>query len=170
MKSGNPARRRFSHLAIAALIALLAACSSSPRATAPLDSEHTLQDFARAMQETESALQNFAQASKAMDYARVAATFTEDGEISHGDGAPVRTAAAIRTFFESFREYKVHDYRLASTKSEINAEGVLQSGTYWQRVTLPSGLTVEASGHFKATWIRDILGKWRLRKMATYSP
>ncbi len=148
---------RLAYGVLGTALCLLAACASSPLA-APQAAE------------VDQALQRYAEASKAMDYAAVAATYTDDAEISHGDGTPVRTAAAIRTFLESFRDYKVRDYRLTSSSVKMSADGALQTGTYWQRVTLPDGLTVEAAGRFEAIWVRNAAGQWRLRKMATYSP
>lgn len=124
--------------------------------------------------EVDAALAVYADALRQMDYEAVANCFTENGETSHGDNPAVRGRTAIRTFLESFRDYKIQGYRLIGNATTVDGETARQTGTYWQRVTLPKGDTVEVSGRFEARWVYEkanekAAGRWRLQRMATFS-
>jgi len=104
-----------------------------------------------------------------MDNTAIAALYAEDAEVSHDDGKPIRGAKAIFTFLESFRAFKVREYRITPSETSADALHARQAGRYRQKVTLPDGNTVEVGGRFAADWIIDENHRWRIRRMATYS-
>jgi ketosteroid isomerase-like protein len=105
-----------------------------------------------------------------MDHARIGASFLADGETSDGDQAPIRGPEAIRAHLQRFAAFRVLANSLEADTTRVQADTAWQTGTYWQRVQVPSGDTVEVTGRFEVTWIQTTPGHWKIRRMHTFRP
>ena len=105
-----------------------------------------------------------------MDQDGIAAMFAPDGETADADQAPIRGPAAIRAHLMEFAGFHVLANRLDADSTWIRADTAWQDGTYWQRVRVPAGDTVEVSGRFAVTWERTAPGQWRIKRMRTFRP
>ncbi len=122
-----------------------------------------------AQQQLREATQHFADLVLAMDHAAIAALFTPDGEMAADDQAPIRGPAAIEAHLESFKDFHVLAESLTTDSITIKGSTGHVTGTYHQRVRIPSGEVVEVSGGYTADWSRDATGAWQIRRMATTS-
>jgi uncharacterized protein (TIGR02246 family) len=104
-----------------------------------------------------------------MDYVGIASMYAEDGELAQPNGPSIRGPAAVRTFLESFRGFKVLRAEVVADTTDIMADRAIQIGRYAQRVTLPDGQTVEVNGHLRVEWKQGQDGVWYVRKMETWS-
>lgn len=148
------ARRHFT--AVVAVLAL-AACRTAPTPA-----------VARA--QVVSALATYDSLILHMDHDRIAATFTPDGETVDGDQAPIRGPAAIRAHLMEFAAYRVLANRLDPDSTRVLGDTAWQAGTYWQRVQVPAGDTVQVSGRFAVTWEQTAPGRWQIERMHTFRP
>lgn len=105
-----------------------------------------------------------------MDHDRIAGTFTPDGEAADADQAPVRGPAAIRAHLMEFAAFRVLANRLDAESTRVRADTAWQVGTYWQRVQVPAGDTVEVDGRFAVTWEQTAPGHWQIKRMHTFRP
>ena len=101
---------------------------------------------------------------------RIADTYTADGEMQDAGQPAIIGPEAIKSHLASFADFKVLANRLTADSTTVDADTASQRGTYWQRVRLPSGETVEVQGLFEAAWLRTAPGQWKLRRMATMRP
>lgn len=77
--------------------------------------------------------------------------------------------AAILAHLKSFSAYHVFADRLTADTTLVHGDSARQTGTFWQRVRIPAGDTVEVHGRFEADWIK-VGPAWRLRRLATAPP
>lgn len=117
----------------------------------------------------EAALAAYRGAVLATDSAALARMFTEDAEVAHGSGTPIRGRPAIRAFLESFAGYRVLDYALTPDTFEATAETAEQSGRYRQTVLAADGRRLTVEGRFRARWRLQADGSLRLARMHTES-
>ena len=101
----------------------------------------------------------------AMAHDSIAALYTVDGEMGGAGQPPTRGREAIRSRLASFSGYHVLGNRMVADSTRVTADTARQWGSYWQRVRVPAGDTVEVSGTFAATWQRTGKGAWQLRRM-----
>ena len=140
---------------IAALLVATAACHNAPS-----------RDDAVAVR---AALAHYAALATAMQHDSIAALFEPDGEMVNAGSTPIVGPAAIAAHLRSFAEFHVIANRLDADTTRVTGDSAEQTGTFWQRVRLPAGDTVIASGRFAARWVRDG-GVWKLRRLATRPP
>ena len=112
-------------------------------------------------------LAQYEAAMRRMDFNGVAANFAETAELATSGTPSIRGRENIRTFLQSFSSYKIQKADLQADSTIVHANSARQLGTYSQRVTLPSGETIDVSGRFAADWVRDPAGRWLLAKMET---
>ena len=144
-------------LLVAAWLLALAACR--PSSTAATDHSQVL-----------AALAAYDTLILRMDHDRIAATFMPNGETTDGDQAPIRGPEAIRQHLLGFAAFHVLANRLDPDTTWISADTAWQAGTYWQRVQVPAGDTVEVTGRFTVVWQRTAPGRWQIRRMHTFRP
>jgi uncharacterized protein (TIGR02246 family) len=118
-----------------------------------------------AIQEIESNLRRYNNLVLLMDHAGIAELFAEDGVLV-GPKGPIVGPKAIKEFLESFKDYRVKANKTTPIATSVYGAHAKQTGTYWQRVQLPSKETVEVSGKFEASWVRR-QGQWLIEKMST---
>ncbi len=92
----------------------------------------------------------------------IALLYTTDGEL--GNMAVGRDS--IRNFLNRFNNYKVLMQDSKTSFITINRDTAFQTGTYHQKVIVPSGDTVSVKGIFNVKWIwtKSI---WQIRRMDT---
>lgn len=129
---------------------------------------HSARPSRDAHAEVIAALARYSSLIQMMAHDSIAQTFTPDGESSDADQPPIRGQAAIRAHMMEFSEYKVLANRLEADTTRIAADTAWQAGTYWQRVRVPAGDTVEVGGRFSAIWLQTTAGQWRLRRLRTF--
>jgi len=138
-------------LSAAAISFTIYACSSSsPDATAVLDGMlHRYADFVLHM-ESDS----------------IAALFTENGEVVNPHQPTVAGRDTILKYLNSFGDFKVLEEKMDADSTKVSGRTAVQTGHYFQRVTVPGGHTVEVSGRFRIYWIME-KGKWLIRREET---
>ena len=107
---------------------------------------------------------------RAMDADKLAASFTEDGEMQDRDHEPVKGREAIRTFLRSLSGVTVEENEVKGVSLQIVGPSALQAGTFRQKSRLAGGKVVESKGTFEAEWERQPDGSWLLARMATNPP
>jgi hypothetical protein len=117
--------------------------------------------------EVQAALREYAGFILTMSGDSIASRFTPDGESQDGGSAPIVGPDAIRTHLASFTGFKVLGNTLAADSTRVVMDTAWQWGSYWQRVKVPAGDTVEVSGRFSATWLFSSARGWLVRKMVT---
>jgi uncharacterized protein (TIGR02246 family) len=110
----------------------------------------------------DSALQHYANFVLHMQSDSIADLFLQDGEVVNPGEEPLKGRETIRDFLKSFTEYKVIAESMHADSTHINGTNATQVGHYYQKVTVPSGKTIEVSGHFKIEWKKD-QGTWLIR-------
>jgi uncharacterized protein (TIGR02246 family) len=116
--------------------------------------------------EVREALQRYARSLKAMDAKAIAAAYTADGE-GLTPGAPtLRGPSEIEAHLATFSAYHVLEAEMLAGATSVAGQTAHQQGTWSQRVTLPSGETVQAHGRFSADW-RRVSGAWKLARLET---
>ncbi|MGH7670231.1 MAG: YybH family protein [Gemmatimonadaceae bacterium] len=103
-----------------------------------------------------------------MDADRIAASFTPSGETADGDQPPIQGPAAIRSHLRQFAAFQVIANDLDADSIRITGDTAWQTGTYWQRVKIPAGDTVEVHGRFVVIWQQTSSGHWQIRYMHTF--
>ena len=120
--------------------------------------------------EVQQALAHYERLSLIMAHDSIAGLFTPDGAMAAAGQAPIVGPAAIRAHLHSFAGFHVLANRLTADSTRVRGDSAQQTGTFWQRVRLPAGDTVEVHGRFTAEWIRLGGQGWRLRRLATAPP
>ena len=156
---------RGASLAAATLVAVLTACAAFAAVGVPAARDSALRGASAA--EIEARLRAYSRFVGRMEQDSVAAMFTADGEVAHAGGRAIRGRDSILVFLNSFRGFSVDSNRTMPDSIHVAGGRATQFGTFWQRVTLPDGRTVEASGLFEVRWVRERDGVWRIRRMAT---
>ncbi len=110
------------------------------------------------------ALAQYAAKVQAMDSEGIGASYTADGAMVSPGAPPVVGPAAIAAHLQSFSAFKVLEERMTPELTNQAGDSADQTGTYFQRVTLPSKETIEVSGRFQADW-RFVDGQWRLQRL-----
>ena len=141
--------------ALAAALALLLACAT-PGVPPPPGT----------VAELEAALRDYAAGLVAGDAHGLGATFAEQGALVDWDGARHVGPRAVEAHLRTFADYRVLESRMVAAEVRQEGEGARQRGTAYQRVTLPSGETVEVTVRFEASWVREG-GRWRLLELST---
>lgn len=118
----------------------------------------------------EAALQAYAASALAMDVDRLAASFTEDGQLQDRDGEPVRGREAIRTHLRSLAGVKVLENEIRGSWLQLVGPSALQTGTFRQKSRLADGKVVESTGTFEAEWERQPDRSWLIARMTTNPP
>jgi len=103
------------------------------------------------------------------DFDRVAGMFESNAELSHDELAPIVGRDSIRTFLNSFKDYKIIEYELVVMSTSQSGAAATQLGRYHQKVISPAGAPIEVRGSFSAEWARDADGSWLLHRMHTSS-
>lgn len=114
-----------------------------------------------------AALAHYTELVRQMASDSIAALYTADGEVAGSGRAPIVGPPAIAAFLGSFSSYHVLADSMKVDSLSVRGDSGMQTGSFWQLVQLPSGDTVQAQGGFRATWVRDGHGGWRVRRMAT---
>lgn len=115
-----------------------------------------------------AALAHYAALATAMQHDSIAALFLPDGAMQNAGDAPIVGPDAIRTHLRSFADFHVIENRLHADSTRVHGDSAYQAGTFWQRVRLPKGDTVIASGRFEAHWALDAHDHaWKLHRLAT---
>ena len=96
------------------------------------------------------------------------------GRLFRGRGSPQERSGAgagsLRDRLHSFVGFHVLANRLIADSTVVRGDSAHQAGTFWQRVQVPAGDTVEVNGRFEADWVRVGAEGWRLRRLATAPP
>ena len=158
-RSCRSSRRRRSLAACVACLSLMA-CTQPRRAAAPAGDTT---EVAR----VDAQLARYAAAVRRMDTAQVAELFAADGEVENGGEVPIRGPAAIKSFLDTFSDYRVLSHTNIARNTNINGDHATQTGDFDQTVIIPQGGTVHVSGTFVATWTRQADGGWLLLRMQT---
>lgn len=119
--------------------------------------------------EVDSALASYRAAVLEMKSAQIAALFTEQATIAHGEQTPIAGRENIRRFLDSFAGYKVLSYDLKADATAVQDNQATQSGSYAQTVTNPENKTLQVQGTFRARWARQENGAWLIEEMRTQS-
>jgi len=99
----------------------------------------------------------------------IAQLFTTDAEIVHEDQSPVRGRDSIYSFLSSFKNVRVVDNHDQVVSSSIIDDSAILNGNYTQTVIVSGKDTVNVTGKFTATMIRDKNRNWLISKMKTRS-
>jgi hypothetical protein len=94
----------------------------------------------------------------------IAKLYSPDGEL--GNMAAGRDS--IRNFLNRFNNYKVLMQDSKTSFITINRDTAFQTGTYYQKVIVPSGDTVSVKGIFNVKWIWT-KSVWQIKRMDTQS-
>ncbi|HUI30488.1 MAG TPA: nuclear transport factor 2 family protein [Candidatus Acidoferrales bacterium] len=105
------------------------------------------------------ALQRYQDLILHMDNDGIADLFAEQGELDNPGESPIQGRESIRKFLKSFTEYKVVEESLDADSTAVAGASATQIVRYHQKVTVPSGKTVEVSGRMKINWIEKG-GRW----------
>ena len=92
----------------------------------------------------------------------IAMLYAPDGEL--GNMAAGRDS--IRNFLSRFNNYKVLMQESKTSFITINRDTAFQTGTYRQKVIVPSGDTVSVRGIFNVKWIWT-KNAWKIKRMDT---
>lgn len=103
----------------------------------------------------------------AMDHAGIAAMFTPDGELVNPGQTTIKGRDAIERMLVAFAGFQIVENQTTPTSTSTTGNSATQSGTYHQRVRIPSGAIVNVSGTFRAEWRRASNGQWLIQRMET---
>lgn len=117
--------------------------------------------------EVAAALQRYSDFMLRMDNAGIAGLFADDSELKNTGQDPIYGPKAVRALFDTFKDYKVLAYQIHADSTQIRSDIAVQSGSYRQKVMLPSKQTIEVSGRFDAVWTRMADGRWLIHRMLT---
>jgi len=117
-----------------------------------------------------ASLEHYARLMRRMAHDSISVLFTPTGELAAPGRPPIVGPAAIDSFLHSFSAYRVLGDSMRQVSLAMRGDTAIQSGTFWQRVQVPAGDTVEVHGEFQAEWVRDGSGSWRLRRLGTAPP
>lgn len=146
-------------LAVLALLAAVAGCAPrDPDAAAKARRTDSLQVEAR--------LQRYAFLVRRMDHAGIAGLFEDKGALV-SEGRTIAGPDSIQQFLESFTGYQVLDEAIAADTTLVAPDSARQVGAWHQRVRVPDGRIVEASGRFEIRWARNASDQWMIRSMTT---
>ena len=110
----------------------------------------------------DSTLQHYADFVLRMQSDSIADLFLKDGEVVNPGEEPMKGRETIRNFLKSFTEYKVLAESMHADSTHVSGTNATQIGHYYQKVTVPSGNTIEVSGRFRIEWKKD-QGRWLIR-------
>lgn len=102
-----------------------------------------------------------------MAHDSIAALFTPDGELHTPSASSPVGPTAIAAYLHSFDQFHVVADSMTADSTTARADSGRQVGSYWQRVVVPKGDTVEVRGRFEARWRRSPSGQWRLTWLGT---
>lgn len=151
-RDSRPSRRRW-----AIVFVLTAAGCGPPSRESPRD----------ARVEVQQALERYDQFVRAMAHDSIAQSYVATGEMSDAEDPPFTGPAAIEAHLRTFADFQVLGNRFTVDSVTVVGDAATQWGTYWQRVRVPAGDTVEVRGRFAATWQRVAGQPWRVRRMHT---
>lgn len=115
----------------------------------------------------DATLRQYASMVTAMDHAGIAAMFTPDGEIVNPGQVSIKGREAIDRMLSAFAGFQIIENETIPTSTTTTGDSATQTGTYHQRVRIPSGETVNVSGTFRAEWRRASNGQWLIQRMET---
>lgn len=150
---------RASRMACVLFSVVCCACHREPVSPSP--------SAAIEVNEVGRALAHYEALTIAMASDSIAALFTADGVLGAAGQPDIVGPAAIAEHLRSFAGYQVLADTLRADTTRLNNNGARQVGTYWQRVRVPGGDTVEVHGRFEAQWVHLGGASWRLRRLAT---
>ena len=122
---------------------------------------------ARDPAEVERALAAYDSVFRTQDPGGIAAWFLPDGTMGSVGHPPVVGPDSIAARLRQFAAYRLLASRLLPDQVDVTADSAWITGHYWQRVRLPAGDTVEASGTFTMAWAWTAATGWRLRHLTT---
>ncbi len=117
--------------------------------------------------EVQHALERYDEFIRDMAHDSIAQSYLPNGEMSDAQDPPFTGPGAIEAHLRTFAAYQVLGNRFTVDSTAAVADTATQWGTYWQRVRVPAGDTVEVRGRFVARWQRTAETTWRLRRMHT---
>ncbi len=93
--------------------------------------------------------------------------YTIDGELAGENQNSVFGRDSIRKLFKSFAGVHILEYTSKADSTIFLKDFAVQKGTYFQKVIVASGDTLELGGQYESTWIKD-KHDWLIKKMYTY--
>lgn len=120
--------------------------------------------------ELRAALATYDTLIQRMDAEAIGASFVAEGQSIDGDQPPLTGPVAIRDHLLTFAAFKVLENHLEADSTSVHGDTGWQTGTYRQRVRVPAGDTVTASGRFEITWNRIAPANWKIRRLHTFRP
>ena len=93
--------------------------------------------------------------------------FTAEGELRGEGQKPVIGQDSIRKVFKSFAGAHMLEYKITMKPTLFKSDTGVQEGSYFQKVIIPQGDTLELGGEYSTKWIK-VDNKWLLKEMYTY--
>ena len=113
------------------------------------------------------ALRHYESLVARMESDSIASLFAADGQLMKSKSESLVGPAAVRSFLQSFSTYHVLQHRMDCDSLFFSGSRVVQSGTYWQKVRIPSGDTLTVDGRFQLEWQRSPNDIWRILRIRT---
>lgn len=119
-------------------------------------------------QHVTGALRSYTDMLRGMKYYEMSNWFADSGAIVNPGQNSVVGPRAIRSFLESFSDYKIIQYRVDSTAATVAGNNAKATARFTQTVRTPVGDTLHVYGHIQSKWVR-LNGSWKILEMATTS-
>lgn len=100
-----------------------------------------------------------------MDAEALAAFYVVDAEVSVAGGQAIRGREAIKAHLQGSAGYEVLSGAMTADNIAVKGGAASVDGTYVQRVRNPKGNEFSSHGKYRAEWVKDKDGQWRIRSM-----
>ena len=117
--------------------------------------------------EIEKNMQHYGDLLLRLEADSLADCFTADGELSGEGQKPVIGQDSIRKVFKSFAGAHMLEYKITMKPTLFKSDTGVQEGSYFQKVIIPQGDTLELGGEYSTKWI-EVDNKWLLKRMYTF--
>lgn len=115
----------------------------------------------------DSTLRRYASMVTSNDHYGIANLFTPDGELVNPGQVSIKGREAIDRALSALGVFQIIENQTTPTSTAAFGNTATQTGTYQQRIRVPSGQTIAVSGVFKAEWRRASNGQWLIQRMET---
>ncbi|MBL6752020.1 MAG: nuclear transport factor 2 family protein [Nevskia sp.] len=100
-----------------------------------------------------------------MDAEALAAFYVADAQVSVTGGQAIKGREAIKAHLQANMGYQVLSDVMTADSIAVNGAAAAVDGTYTQQMRTPKGKEFSAHGKYKADWVKDKDGVWRIKAM-----
>jgi hypothetical protein len=119
-------------------------------------------------EDVESLLNQYSNFIKSNKPDSISTLYASNGKLSGEGQLAIVSPDSIGNFLKGFSDFNVLEYKFTSDSIFFQKDSAFAIGSYFQKVVIPAGDTLELGGKYSVDFTRNASNQWLIGKMYTY--